>query len=241
MSMHNPEENPPGLFKRIESHVQSKTVGGLIELAPLLVAVLVMMFIIGYADQFVRPMKFVAGRPWDFPGIGLITMCVIFYLVGLILTTKVGKKIMLAKNAVFIRIPVFRTIYGITQQATNSLNNQFGFTRVVFVEWPREGMVAMGFVTGRAYRNSPAKDSSENGEVPQSMVVVYIPTVPNPTSGNLAFLMEDDLIETDISPDQAMKLVFSGGIVLPDSMAMARLERERGSIEFIDRFTSTRG
>ena len=98
----------------------------------------------------------------------------------------------------------------------------------------------MGFVTGLAYRDKPDRDTQKDGEVPQSMVVVYIPTVPNPTSGNLAFLMEDDLIETDITPDQAMKLVFSGGIVLPDTMALARLEREKTGMELIDRFSSAR-
>ena len=54
------------------------------------------------------------------------------------------------------------------------------------------------------------------------MVVVYIPTVPNPTSGNLALVMEDDVMETDLTVEDAMKVVFSGGIVLPESVAMAR-------------------
>lgn len=74
-------------------------------------------------------------------------------------------------------------------------------------------MVAMGFVTGQVY--------SENGD--KSMVAVYIPTVPNPTSGNMAFIIEDDVMETNLSVDEAMKLVFSGGILLPDSIVMARV------------------
>ena len=94
-------------------------------------------------------------------------------------------------------------------------------------------MVAVGFVTGRAYREN--RNLGE-GEEPQSLVVVYIPTVPNPTSGNLAFVMEDDLMETDLTVEDAMKLVFSGGIVLPDSVSMARLPRVRAEAEFIDRF-----
>ena len=81
------------------------------------------------------------------------------------------------------------------------------------MEWPREGMVAMGFVTGQVY--------SEDRE--RSMVAVYIPAVPNTTSGNMAFIIEDDVMETNISVDDAMKLVFSGGIVLPKSIALARV------------------
>ena len=94
-------------------------------------------------------------------------------------------------------------------------------------------MLAEGFVTGRAYRQR--KEVVDEDE-PQSFVVVYISTVPNPTSGNLAFVMEDDLMETDMTVDDAMKLVFSGGIVLPESVSLARMARVRGAEEFTDRF-----
>ena len=97
---------------------------------------------------------------------------------------------------------------------------------MVFVEWPRDGVVALGFLTGRA--------QSESGD--RSMVVVYIPTVPNPTSGNLAFVMEDDVMETNLSVEDAMKLVFSGGIILPSSISLARVPRQRNELEFNGRF-----
>ena len=220
-------------FQRIEGHVQGKTLDGLIELVPLLVSAVVLFFIIGWADQFVRPLAFVAGRPWDFPGIGLIVGIVIFYLVGMLISTSFGRTLMTWKNAVLENIPVVKTIYVLTQQATQLMTSQSRFTRVVFLEWPREGMVAVGFVTGRAYRE---KKEVEDDEEPKSLVVVYIPTVPNPTSGNLAFVMEDDLMETDLTVENAMKLVFSGGIVLPESVSLARLSRVRSENEFIDRF-----
>lgn len=220
-------------FQRIEGHVQGKTLDGLIELVPLLVSAVVLFYIIGWADQFVRHLAFVAGRPWDFPGIGLSVGIVIFYLVGMLISTSFGRTLMTWKNAVLENIPVVKTIYVLTQQATQLMTSQSRFTRVVFLEWPREGMVAVGFVTGRAYRE---KKEVEDDEEPKSLVVVYIPTVPNPTSGNLAFVMEDDLMETDLTVENAMKLVFSGGIVLPESVSLARLSRVRSEDEFIDRF-----
>ena len=113
------------------------------------------------------------------------------------------------------RIPVVKTIFGVTQQATTAITSQYNFSRVVFLEWPREGMAAMGFVTGRVH-------SADNAD---SLVLVYIPTVPNPTSGNMALILEDDIIETDLSVEDAMKLVFSGGIVLPDAVSLARVPR----------------
>ena len=223
----------PNIFRRFENHVQGKTMSGLMELVPLIVSALVLAFIIRYVDQFIRPLPIVAGRPWDFPGIGLLVAIIVFYIIGLVVSTRIGRTVMEWKNAVLNAIPVVRTVYGVTQQATKSLSSQFGFTRVVFLEWPREGMVAMGFVTGRAYRD---RDVPADDDEPQSVVVVYIPTVPNPTSGNLAFVMEDDLFETDMTVEDAMRLVFSGGIVLPDEVGLARLDRVRGDREFIDRF-----
>ena len=107
------------------------------------------------------------------------------------------------------RVPVVKSIYGVAKQAADALSSPLDrqFHRVVFLEWPRPGVRAMGFVTG--HWGSPGEDK---------MVVVYIPTVPNPTSGMLAILPENDVVETDITVEDAMKMVFSGGIVLPESM-----------------------
>ena len=222
-------KGPPrgsSFLSRIETHVQSKTLAGLMELVPLLITAIAISLIIGYTDEFVRKLGIVSGRPWDFPGIGLIACIVVLYLAGLIISTRFGRVGMDLLNTGLNKIPVVKTVFGVTQQATVSLTSQYSFTRVVFVEWPREGMVALGFVTGRAYSEAAG----------HSIAVVYIPTVPNPTSGNLAFVVEDDLMESDITVEDAMRLVFSGGIVLPDSFSLARVPRERGERELIGRF-----
>jgi uncharacterized membrane protein len=182
--------------------------------------------VIGYADRFIRPLAFVSGKPWDFPGVGILAGIVVFYAVGLMISTRVGRKIMDWRDVVLYRVPIVKTVYSVTQQATTTLTSQYRFTRVVFIEWPREGMVAMGFVTGRAH-------AADTG---QSLVVVYVPTVPNPTSGNMAFVIEDDVVETDLTVEDAMRLVFSGGIVLPDRLSMARLPRVRTEGELIGQF-----
>ena len=211
---------------RIESHIQAKTLGGLMELVPLLVTVIAITFIIGYTDRLVRASGLVAGTPWDFTGVGLIACIVVLYLAGLAIATRPGRKGMDLIHVVLNKIPVVKTVYSVTQQATVSLTSQYSFTRVVFIEWPRDGMVAMGFVTGRAYAEATG----------QALAIVYIPTVPNPTSGNLAFVVEDDLMETNLSVEDAMRVVFSGGIVLPDSVVMARLPRDREEGELTGRF-----
>ncbi len=216
------EENAqPNLLRRIERHVQGRTLAGLIDLVPLLVTIVVLVVILDYADSFVKSLGFVENRPWDFPGIGLLILVIVFYLAGLVLATGIGRKTMEFKDAAMRVIPIVRTIFGVTQQATTVLTSQYNFSRVVFLEWPREGMAAMGFVTGRVF----STDHS------QSLVLVYIPTVPNPTSGNMALVNEDEVMETDLTVQDAMKLVFSGGIVLPETVALARVPREEAGMD----------
>ncbi len=221
------DQKSPNLLKRFEAHVQGKVVSGLIELVPLIVTVVILLFIIGHADSLVRSLGFVEGRPWDFPGIGLIVLGVVFYFIGLLATTGFGRTLLDWKSTILNHVPVVKTLYGVTQQAMVSVGSQYNFSRVVFVEWPKDGMVAMGFVTGRARSPGSGED----------LVSLYIPTVPNPTSGNMAFVLEDDIVETDMTVEDAMKLIFSGGIVLPDNISMARLpveKREKGA--FIGRY-----
>ena len=214
-------------IRRVEGHLQRKTLDGLLALIPLLVTIFVLGFIVSYADGFVTSIPYLAGQPWLFPGIGLIAMIVVFYIFGVLVDTRAGRRVMDWKSLVLNHIPIIKTVFGATEQATTTIAGAgYNFSRVVFLEWPREGMVAIGFVTGRAYSRSEK----------HSLAIVYIPTVPNPTSGNLAIVNEDDLYETDLSVENAVKLVFSGGIVLPPTLAMARMARISVKDEFIGTF-----
>ena len=216
---HRSEEEQPGRLtsglRRVERHIQGTTLSGFIDLVPLLVTIVVLLFIIRHADNLIRPLPFVEGRPWDFWGVGFVALVILFYFIGLLTSTRAGKRVMDFISGVLARVPVVKTVYGVTQQATTAVTSQYNFSRVVFIEWPRQGMAAMGFVTGRVHSPDRA----------DSLVLVYIPTVPNPTSGNMALVLEDDVIETDLSVEDAMKLVFSGGIVLPESVSLARVPR----------------
>ena len=217
----------PNILKRFENHIQRRILSGLFELVPLIVTTLVLLYLINATDGWVRELQFVQDRPWDFPGIGLVVVAVIFYLIGLIGSFGPGRMFLDLISTVLIHIPVVRTFYGVTRQAMASVSSSANFSRVVFIEWPRDGMVAMGFVTGRA--RAPGKE--------EDMVSVYIPTVPNPTSGNMAFVLEDDVVETDVTVEDAMKLIFSGGIVLPESISMARMPRPpRADDSFVGKY-----
>ncbi len=226
------EEERPGILKHIDSHIQGRMVAGLINLLPMLITIIVLLFLLGNADGLIRPLPFIEGEPWDFPGVGVVVLVVLIYFVGLMVWAKPGMKALELLNALLSRTPIVKSIFGVSQQAVAAFASQYNFSRVVFVEWPREGMIAMGFVTGRIY--APSRE--------WSVVAVYIPTVPNPTSGNLAFIIEDDVIETDLTVDGAMRLVFSGGIVLPEYLTLARMPRDPDAepLKMVGRFESER-
>lgn len=122
-----------------------------------------------------------------------------------------------AQNAILSRIPVVKSIYRVTKQAADNLATYGGhsFKRVVLVEWPRRDVLALGFVTGQCTLQGDDEDR----------LAIYIPTVPNPTSGMFALMASSEVVETDIPVEDALKLVLSGGIVLPAEMSEITLPR----------------
>jgi uncharacterized membrane protein len=207
-------------FQRAEGHIFGRMASGLLVLVPLLITLVVVNFLfVGFARMF-RPLidlmkesPYVRELPVSVVWLTFtLALLLSLYIVGALVASRAGRRRVVAwQGAVLSRIPIVKTIYSVAHQATEALSSPLGheFSRVVFLEWPRPGMRALGFVTGHSHAL---------GDDGRSLVVVYIPTVPNPTSGNLAFVAEDEVIETELSIEDAMKVVFSGGIVLPDGL-----------------------
>ncbi|MBN19430.1 MAG: hypothetical protein CL758_08165 [Chloroflexi bacterium] len=203
------------LINKLESHVFSRILAGFIILIPLLVTILILLFLFYSIDDIFRGERgffspFINGTRLDFPGIGVVISIVIFYLIGLLVGGRLGRRISAIERTTLMWIPLVGTIYGLMRQITETLSAPVTnrFNRVVFIEWPRPGYMAIGFVTGQFF------DKEKNNVT----LVVYVPTVPNPTSGNLAFVPEKDVVEADLNVEEAMKLVFSGGIVIPENL-----------------------
>ena len=200
-------------LQRLEGHFLGTMASGFFVLIPLLVTILILQFVVVSLDGVFRGDGGLLSRTaLNFPGVGVVVLVVVLYGMGLIVSGRVGRRrVVQWQGAVLSRIPIVKSIYSVAHQATEALTSSTGhrFSRVVFLEWPREGFLALGFVTGHCHL--PVQEDT--------LIVVYVPTVPNPTSGNLAFVSEREIIETDMSVEDAMKVVFSGGIVLPETMA----------------------
>jgi uncharacterized membrane protein len=206
---------------RIKRHVWQCIARGFLLLIPLFITILIVRYLVGFAGSVISPfVGFVISRPVldDIPGATLIvwtavtaSALVLFYGLGMLVTGEKGQnRVALAINAFLSRIPVVKSIYDVASQTTQALSTprENAFSRVVFLEWPRPGVRALGLVTGQCVL--PHDD--------RTMLVIYIATVPNPTSGMLAVIPEDEVTDAGITVEQAMKIIFSGGIVIPEGL-----------------------
>ena len=153
-------------------------------------------------------------RPGGVPGLGFLTVLIIIFLVGVLASNFLGRQVGRALESILLRVPVFRSFYSTVRQVGEAvLGDKKGpFQRVVLVEFPTPGRYCIGFATA-----SYAKTLPTPGGKP--LTAVFLPTVPNPTTGYLLFYPEDALIATDIRVDQAIKMLVSAGVVTPDRSA----------------------
>jgi uncharacterized membrane protein len=144
------------------------------------------------------------------PGLGVILTLVIVVATGVFATNFLGARLVQLGHEVLHRIPVVNSIYSSVKQISDTLFSSSGqaFRKALLVQWPREGMWTIAFLTG-----TPGGDVLRH--LPGDYLSVYVPTTPNPTSGFFVMLARADVIELDMSVDAALKYVISMGVVAP--------------------------
>jgi uncharacterized membrane protein len=147
------------------------------------------------------------------PGFGLLIGVAIITLIGAIAAGFLGRWIIKLGEKILNKMPVVRSIYSAFKQILETVlaSQSDAFRDVVLVQYPREGLWVIGFVTG--VTKGEVQDS-----IPETTVNVFIPTTPNPTSGFLLFCPKEELVYLKMSVEQALKLVVSGGIVTPETL-----------------------
>ncbi|VWX57930.1 Uncharacterized membrane protein [Burkholderiales bacterium 8X] len=189
---------------------------GLLVIVPLVITLGVLNWIIGTLDQtlFVLPE---AWQKWLYDhrvrGLGVLLTLGILLGVGAIASNFVGKRLLNWGDAVVRRIPVVRSIYSSVKQVSDTLFSENGnaFRTAVLVQWPREGVWTIAFVTGAP--GSEVLGHLGGGDY----LSVYVPTTPNPTGGYFVMLKRSDCIELRMSVDDALKYIVSMGVVVPGS------------------------
>jgi len=146
------------------------------------------------------------------PLIGLAATFLLILLTGLLATNFLGRRFVAAFDGLMLRIPLIKGIYGAARQLLDALNRKNdAFQRVVMVEYPRPGVYTLGFL---AREDATLRLSGNGGKMP-GFALVFLPTTPNPTSGWLAAVPDRDVIPLDMSIEDGIKTIVSGGLVLP--------------------------
>ncbi len=189
---------------------------GLLVTAPIIITIYVTWLVITFIDTKVANLlpeylDFRKALPFQVPGLGLFIVIVVITFIGAITPGLIGRNLLKLGEMILFKTPVIRTIYSSIKQIMETVmsTNSKSFKEVVLVEYPRKNLWVIAFVT-----------SSIKGEIDKSikkadLVSIFVPTTPNPTSGFLLFVSKKDLIYLKMPVEQAVKLVISGGIVVP--------------------------
>jgi uncharacterized membrane protein len=184
-------------------------IAGIFVLLPLWVSVAVLRWFFGKVDNLFSPVldglvRMVLPGTNHIPGTGILTGLVILLLLGFLARNVVGKRILDTLDRLIHRIPGYRSIYSTVKQLTNAFSpeNTASFKEVLLVEYPREGSYALGFRTMTV------------DEGVRRLVVAYIPT-NNLYLGEVLFLPEEKVVRLDMTVEQAVRLLMSGGIASP--------------------------
>ncbi len=187
--------------------IRNTFLAGLIVFVPLVATVYVLWFGFDFLDSLLRPiLVHLLGR--YIPGSGFAAMLLLIFALGALARLTLGKRIVAALEQAIMRIPLVKTVYATVKHASEALidNRTSSFKGVVLVEYPRRGCYVIGFTTG-------AKIGEVQEKIKDRMINVFIPTAPNPTSGMVIVVPEDEVIPLDMSVEDGLKLIVSGGFV----------------------------
>lgn len=204
-------ENNTSIYSKLKHHIRSRLISGMLLLLPLLITFLILRVLYLFTVGMLVPMlNDIFGNIPDFLIflISIVVPLLIIYIIGLLANHFIGRKIVSIGEKIITQVPLLRTLYSAAKNVVDTFSisstGASAFKTVVFIEFPRKGLISIGFITG----------SVEDGAGRQ-YCKVFVPTSPNPTSGFFMFVPEEEVTKTDISVEDGLKMVVSGGILSP--------------------------
>ncbi|MDE3116595.1 MAG: DUF502 domain-containing protein [Pseudomonadota bacterium] len=214
--------------RHFHAHFQKNLLAGLLAITPLVVVWVVFDFFLGLLSQAGRPLAnaltdfldlhIPALSPWLADEtvrwiIAVMVALLALYSIGAVASRVLGARLIGYFEGLIERIPFVQTVYSATKKLVTVLQQKpDGSARVVLIDFPHAGMKAVGLVM------KVVKDSTTGEE----LAAVYVPTTPNPTSGYLEIVPVKDLVPTDMTMDQAMTMIVSGGAITPSNLSLRR-------------------
>jgi uncharacterized membrane protein len=209
-----PIRHRPGLFARLRSSFFT----GIVVIATVSLTNWLIWTVVGWVDAVVLPLVPNTISPEQYIGINLRGIGLIFFLlftivIGWIAKGIIGRSLIGFAENLVNRMPVVRTIYSGIKQISETVfaQSERSFEKACLIQYPRRGIWAIGFISTTA--KGEVSDRAETGG---TLMSIFLPTTPNPTSGFLLFVPKDDVIELDMSVEDAAKLVISAGLVYPN-------------------------
>ena len=193
---------------------------GLLVIVPGVITIAVLNWIVGTLDQTLQilPLAWHPDKVLGFhiPGFGVLLTLLILLVVGATASNFAGRKLVQWGDRLVSRIPVVRSIYSSVKQVSDTLFSESGnaFRTAVLVQWPREGVWTVAFITG-------TPGGAVAAYLRDEFVSVYVPSTPNPTGGYFVMVRKSDCVELDMSVDAALKYIISMGVVAPSDPALA--------------------
>lgn len=164
----------------------------------------------------VEPLSFLSDIVY-IPGFGILIAIALFLTTGFLTRSLVARRLIRTTEKLLDRIPLISKIYRAVQQIRDVFITREGavFQKVVLVEYPRKESWVIGFITSR-------ESGAVQGALGLDNIAVFVPSIPNPTTGFLMYLPKRDVIETDLSIEEGIKLIVSGGAYMPGSASALR-------------------
>jgi uncharacterized membrane protein len=214
------EEVPAKNRLQLRENFQRYFLAGLLVFLPVVITLWFLGWVIGLLDGVLDVLP--AGLhpntylPFAIPGLGaLVTVTLILFL-GILTRGVATRRFLAAWENIFVKIPIFRGVYTAVQKLVQTFLGQSQNSRqVVMIEYPRKGIYTVGFAMGRAWRELERKQDAQ-------LINVFIPTTPNPTSGFYLLVPTTEISPLDMTMEEALKLITSGGLITPDDRSRRR-------------------
>jgi|TARA_Y100000590_G_scaffold425703_1_gene533985 uncharacterized membrane protein len=198
------------MFQQIKRHL----IAGLLAIVPIALTFWILRFLFRFLDSFTAPILKNIGI--EIPGLGIILTLLFIFLLGLFITNVLGRTIFNWGERILTKLPLVNTIYNAVKQITNAFSGKSmkNFKQVIFIQYPRKGLWTMCFVTNQS--------KNESGD---EFYHVFVPTTPNPTSGVFIVIPQKDAVHPDISVEEGLKSIISGGIIDPGISLSTKLPK----------------
>jgi len=216
--MNTPFDEQPARKPGLIARLRLSFLTGLVVIAPVALTLWLVWAVVGWIDGVVLPLVPATIQPEKYIGInlrgvGLIIFLIFTTIVGWVAKGLIGRSLIRFAESLVDRMPVVRSIYSGIKQISETVfaQSERSFEKACLVEYPRRGVWALGFISSAA-----KGEIAERAQVSGRLIGIFVPTTPNPTSGFLLLVPEEDVIELEMTVEEAAKLVISAGLVYPN-------------------------